>query len=60
MKNDTPLMKNDTPFMETMQAIKEFLVKKKVGNIQVNMMKGGISTVLVNETVKWNDEGERK
>jgi hypothetical protein len=53
-------MKNDTPFMETMQAIKEFLVKKKVGNIQVNMMKGGISTVLVNETVKWNDEGERK
>jgi hypothetical protein len=47
-------MKNDTPFMETMKVIKEFLVTGKVGNIVVNCFKGGISTVNVNETIKWD------
>ena len=47
-------MKNESPFMETMKVIKAFLVAGKVGNIVVNCFKGGISTVNVNETIKWD------
>jgi hypothetical protein len=49
-------MKTDTPFMETMKVIKEFLVARKVGNIVVNAFKGGITTVQVNETIKWKKD----
>jgi hypothetical protein len=49
-------MKNDTPFMETMKVIKEFLISGKVGNIVVNCFKGGITTVNVNETIKWKKD----
>jgi hypothetical protein len=52
-------MKNDTPFMETMKVIKEFLVSGKVGNIVVNVFKGGISTVQVNETIKWKGNDKK-
>jgi len=53
-------MKNDTPFMETMRVIKEFLISRKVGNVQVNCFKGNISTVNVNETIKWSDKEAKK
>jgi hypothetical protein len=49
-------MKKDTPFIETMRVIKEFLTTRKVGNVQVNMFKGNISTVNVNETKNWKAE----
>jgi len=39
-------------FMEVMKDIKEFLILKKVGNIQINMFKGGISNYSINETKK--------
>lgn len=39
-------------FMEVIKDIKEFLVQKKVGNIQINMFKGGISNYSINETKK--------
>jgi len=47
-KIETPTSK----FMEVMRDIKEFLVSKRVGNIQVNMFKGGISNWSINETKK--------
>ena len=39
-------------FMNVMRDIKEFMVSKKVGNIQVNMFKGGITNWTINETKK--------
>lgn len=39
-------------FMDVMRDIKEFMVSKKVGNIQVNMFKGGITNWTINETKK--------
>lgn len=39
-------------FMEVMRDVKEFMVSKKVGNIQVNMFKGGITNWTINETKK--------
>ena len=53
-------MKESTPFMDTMKVIKEFLIAGKVGNIVVNCFKGGISTVQVNETIKWKDKEKQK
>jgi len=44
--------KTDTKFMEVMRDIKEFLIQKRVGNVQVNMFKGGISNWSINETKK--------
>ena len=43
---------DSSKFMEVMRDIKEFLVLKKVGNIQINMFKGGISNYSINETKK--------
>ena len=53
-------MKNETPFMETMRVIKAFLTEGKVGNIQVNCFKGGISSVNVNQTIKWKEDKPQK
>jgi len=41
-----------TKFLDVMRDIKEFLIKKRVGNVQVNMFKGGISNWSINETKK--------
>jgi hypothetical protein len=53
-------MKDDTPFMETMKVIKEFLINRKCGNVQVNCFRGGISSVNVNETIKWREDKPQK
>lgn len=45
-----------TDFMEVMRVIKEFLVMKKVGKIEVNCFKGGISSMTVHETLNWKKE----
>ena len=37
---------------KAIKIIEEFLAEKKVGNIQINCFKGGISSVNVNETRK--------
>ena len=47
-----------TAFYQVMQDIKEFLVKKRVGNIQINMFKGGITNWTINETKKGPNKTE--
>lgn len=41
--------------LEIIVLIRAFIAEKKVGNIQVNMYMGGISSVNVNETKKLSD-----
>jgi hypothetical protein len=41
--------------LELLVIVRAFLEGGKVGNIQVNCFKGGISSVNINETVKLND-----
>ena len=53
-------MKNETPFMETMKVIKQFLVARKVGNVQVNCFRGGVSSINVHETINWDAEEKHK
>ena len=38
--------------LEVIVLIRSFLSEKKVGNIQINAFRGGISSVNVNETIK--------
>ena len=45
----------ETPFMQVMRDIREFMIQKRVGNIQVNMFKGNISNWTINETKKSGD-----
>lgn len=51
MKNE-PKKEKPSNFMEVMKDVKEFLVTKRVGNIQINMFKGGITNWNINETKK--------
>ena len=37
---------------KVIELVKQFLENKKVGNIQINCFKGGISSINVNETIK--------
>jgi len=41
--------------LEVIVLLRAFISAKKVGNIQINMFMGGISSVNVNETLKLND-----
>jgi len=41
--------------LEIIVLLRSFLSEGKVGNIQINMFKSGISSVNVNETLKLND-----
>lgn len=42
----------NTPLMEVMRDISEFLIQRRVGNVQINMFKGGITNWNINETKK--------
>jgi methionyl-tRNA synthetase len=39
-------------FLEIVRDLRSFIAEKKVGNIQINMFKGGISNWSINETKK--------
>jgi len=52
MDQDPKRPDDSSTFMQVMKDIKEFLIKRRVGNIQVNMFKGGISNWSINETKK--------
>lgn len=42
--------------LEIIVLIRSFIAEKKVGNIQINMYMGGVSSVNVNETKKLNED----
>jgi len=41
--------------LEVIVLLRAFLADRKVGNIQINMFMGGVSSVNVSETLKLND-----
>ena len=47
-----PIVDVEKKIIEIIILIRAFLADRKVGNIQINMFKSGISSINVNETIK--------
>jgi len=52
-----PMVDVEKKIIEVIVLIRAFLADRKVGNIQINMFKSGISSINVNETIK-SDKNE--
>ena len=52
-----PTVDVEKKIIEIIILIRAFLADRKVGNIQINMFKSGISSINVNETIK-SDKNE--
>jgi hypothetical protein len=53
-------MEEENDFYKVMREVKSFLVDKKVGSIQVNCFRGGVSSINISETVNWKADEKRK
>jgi len=50
----------ENDFYKCMRVIKQFLVDRKVGKIEINCFRGGVSSITVHETINWSAEEKQK
>ena len=50
----------ENDFYRCMRVLKAFLLDKKVGKVEINCFKGGVSSVNVHETINWKAEKKQQ